>query len=219
MSVSKVNSAAPTSRAARARAPPTSAHGRGRRERLPEVAAVADVELDHEHAALQEAACAQLTRSLGADSAECHRMWSTLAVRSVSAATSRSVPRRATLQSYNLQAEPQERLRGCVDCANLPIRNNRRSTPPESSRQERQPHRRRCLDAGARDARCRRQPQGAAFDAATSCLSPVQGSVESKSASPPTAAASSARASVRMVSRARASFLVRRGSGFLIGVR
>src|SRR4051794_6319112 len=42
-----------------------------------------------------------------------------------------------------------------------------------------------------RDTPCRRQPQGAAFDAATSCLNPVQGSVESKSASPPFTAASS----------------------------
>ena len=59
-------------------------------------------------------ACASPTCRLDADDVECRRVPSTLAVRSASAGTSRSVPRRATLQSYNPQAEPREACGGAA---------------------------------------------------------------------------------------------------------
>jgi hypothetical protein len=63
------------------------------------------------------------------------------------------------------------------------------------------------------------QPHGAAGCGTASLFTHVQGSGESNTASPPPTAASSACASVRMVSQVILSFLVLRQSDFLIRVR
>lgn len=183
-------------------------------------------------------ACASPTCRLDADDVECRRVPSTLAVRSASAGTSRSVPRRATLQSYNPQAEPRERLRWCGDCASLPIRNNRREHPVHRNpaRQEasltgvaaqcsndpmRHGSRRQCTGVrGAASARPQSfgclQPQGTTLGEFASTAATQ---VSCESSRPPATFVNSPRASLRTVSLFSVSFLVSRRSDFLIGVR